>query len=219
MAALGWAAPPITRGARTRMVPPHMCTSAKGKLYGRCEPWAPEKATLLEVINVIGRFRDSAVWAERKEFAVVADAKETTADQAATADRADFAKRLNQVERVAFIQNVPSLPFTDEALAAAVGRRVDEFESMPVLPDHMAVVFDSIAQSKSSVVSREDADERIARWRTADGRFDDAAFGAGLQKGFGTVIRAYAVLYFLLGCGVAVVGKFLLDAAGASSSL
>eukprot|EP00966_Prymnesium_polylepis_P021123 486025-Prymnesium_polylepis.1 len=87
---------------------------------------------------------------------------------------------------------------------------------MAVEPAHIAVVFDALAESKSSVVNRDDADARLALWRTPDGGFDEEAFGGGLRKGLVTVLRAYVVLYFFVGCGVAVVGRVVLDAIGGS---
>lgn len=73
--------------------------------FGRCEPWAPEKASTLEVINVVGRFRDCSAWVERSEFIVLEDAAASTDSQAATEKRGDFAKKFDQVERLAFVTN------------------------------------------------------------------------------------------------------------------
>ena len=182
----------------------------KTRCFGRCEPWAPEKATLLDVINVVGRFRDSKAWAERTEVAVLEDARVDSKDQAATATRRDYANRMGQAERLAFMTNVPGLPFTDDKMAAAVGKTVDDFASAPVEAAHLAVVFDALAHSKTTLVSRADADARIKSWRAADGSLDADAFEAGLRKGTVAVLAANFVLYFLSSCGIAIVGKIVL---------
>ena len=180
--------------------------------FGRCEPWAPEKATLLEVINVIGRFEDSAAWSTRETYAVVDDKASSTPEQAATESRGEFAKKFDQVERVAFIENVPRLPFTDDVLARSVGKMPEYFAAAEVERAHLMVVFDALAQSKSTLVSKSDADERIASWRAADGSFDASAFEYGLRKGLVAVVAANAVLYGLIAGGVAIVGKVVVDA-------
>ena len=88
----------------------------------------------------------------------------------------------------------------------------DDFAAMPVEPAHLAVVFDALAQSKTTLVERTAADARIAGWRRADGSLDADAFGAGLRRGLLAVLAANAVLYFFVASGVAVVGRVLLDA-------
>jgi hypothetical protein len=103
------------------------------------------------------------------------------------------------------------LPFADAALASSVGQSVDAFAAMPVERAHLAVVFDALAQSKTTLVSREDADARIAAWRTTDGSFAADTFGGGLRRGLLSVLAANAVLYFFVASGVAIVGRVLLD--------
>ena len=201
-----------------RLHPPHLRTApprlGNDPSFGRCEPWAPERATLLEVINIVGRFEDSSEWAKRTEVAVLDDDKASTTAQAATAKRRDFAQKLDQVERLAFVKNVPKLPFTDKRMAAAVGKSVADFASMPVELAHLAVVFDALAHSKTTLVSRSDADERIKSWRREDdGSLDAEAFGGGLRKGFLAVLAANFVLCFFLTTGVAIVGRVIYDAA------
>jgi len=197
---------------------PTRLSAAIGRSFGRCEPWSPDRATLLEVINVVGRFRDSSAWSDRTQFAVLDDASASTSDQAATAKRREFADKMSQVERLAFVENVPRLPFEDESLAEAAGLSVDDFTAMSVEPAHLAVVFDALANSKTTLVSRAEADERIASWRRADGSLDADAFSAGLRKGAVAVLAANAVLYFFLTAGVAVVARVVLGAAGGGGS-
>jgi len=199
-------------GLRRRAALPRMLSDAD-RTFGRCEFWAAEKATALQVVNVLGRFGDSAAWAERTDFATLEDDSADTTDQAATEKRNAFAKRFDQVERVAFMRNVPSLPFIDERLASDVGASVESFAAMPVEPAHLAVVFDALAHSKTTLVKRSDADERIASWRASDGGFDADAFGSGLRTGLVSVLAANAVLYFFVASGVAVVARVGLDIA------
>ena len=198
--------------------PARLSAAALGRTFGRCEPWSPDTATLLEVINVVGRFQDSSLWSDRTQFAVLDDASSSTANQAATAKRREFADKMLQVERLAFVENVPQLPFEDESLAAAAGLSVDDFAAMSIEPAHLTVVFDALANSKTTLVTRADADERIASWRRADGSLDADAFGAGLRKGLLAVLAANAVLYFFLTAGVAVVARVVLGAAGGAGS-
>ena len=204
-------------GCPTRPALRHRRTAVRlsaDQSFGRCEPWAPERATLLEVVNVVGRFEDSSAWAERTEVVVLEDDKVSSTEQAATAKRRAMAQKNDQVEKLAFVTNVPGLPFTDERMAAAVGRSVADFASMPVEPATLAVVFDALAHSKTTLVSRSDADERIKSWRRVDdGSLDADAFGAGLRKGLLAVLAANFVLYFFIASGVAIVGKVVFNAA------
>ena len=165
-------------------------------------PWASERATARQIVGVVGRFTDSASWRDRSSFATVDDASADTPLQAETENRYAVAKKLGQVERVAFLQNVPKLSFEDERLAASVGATVDDFASGDSVDEAtMQIVFDALAQSKTSLLKQDDADARIAAWRGADGGFDADAFGAG------AVIAANAVLYFFLISGAFIVFK------------
>ena len=146
----------------------------------------------------------------------VDDERVSSPDQSRTAKRRAFADKFGQVERVAFEANVPGLPFVDAPLAASVGMGVDDFALMAGEPAHLAVVFDALAHSKTTLVSREEAEARIASWRADDGGLDADAFGKGLRKGLLAVLAANAVLYFFVASGVAVVCRVFLDvAAGA----
>lgn len=108
------------------------------------------------------------------------------------------------------------MPFQDAALAASVGKSVSDFDTPPTR-EHLLVVFDAIAQSKSSLCKRTDADERINTWRAADGSFDEEGFGKCLQAGSVSVLAANFVLYFLISCGAAIVGRVALDVATGSA--
>lgn len=176
------------------------------RTFGRCEPWASERATARQIVGVVGRFTDSASWRDRSSFATVDDASADTPLQAETENRYAVAKKLGQVERVAFLQNVPTLPFVDERLAASVGATADDFDEA-IDEATMQIVFDALARSKTSLVKQDDADARIAAWRGADGGFDADAFGDGLRQGAGAVIAANAVLYFFLISGAFIVFK------------
>ena len=90
--------------------------------------------------------------------------------------------------------------------------------AMTVEPAHLAVVFDSLARSKTTLVDRSQADERIASWRRDDGSFDVDAFSSGLRKGSVAVLAANAVLYFFLTAGAAVVARVVLGAASGGGS-
>ena len=193
-------------GPRTPLAPRMMADPSR--TFGRCEPWASERATARQIVGVVGRFADSASWRDRSSFATVDDASADTPLQAETENRYAVAKKLGQVERVAFLQNVRKLRFDDQRLAASVGATVDDFASGDSVDEAtMQIVFDALAQSKTSLVKQDDADARIAAWRGADGGFDDDAFGAGLRQGAGAVIAANAVLYFFLISGAFIVFK------------
>ena len=190
-------------GPRTPLAPRMMADPSR--TFGRCEPWASERATARQIVGVVGRFTDSASWRDRSSFATVDDASADTPLQAETENRYAVAKKLGQVERVAFLQNVPTLRFDDERLAASVGATVDDFATIDEAT--MQIVFDALARSKTSLVKQDDADARIAAWRGADGGFDADAFGDGLRQGAGAVIAANAVLYFFLISGAFIVFK------------
>ena len=110
------------------------------KVYRRAEPWDSRTATLLEVVNVVGRFEDCESWSQRKQFSEPIVDK-SAEDAAGTEKRAEFAKRHSQAERRAFKENVATLPFTNTALAASVGKTVDDFAALPSEASLM-VVFD-----------------------------------------------------------------------------
>ena len=63
------------------------------KVYRRAEFWEPESTTLLEIVNVLGRWQKADQWADRTEFAVVESARAENMRQGASVERFDYAKR------------------------------------------------------------------------------------------------------------------------------
>mmetsp|Transcript_23071 Transcript_23071/g.72504 ORF Transcript_23071/g.72504 Transcript_23071/m.72504 type:complete len:167 (-) Transcript_23071:694-1194(-) len=152
------------------------------KRFKRAEFWEAGDASLLELINVIGRWESCSEWLERTRFAVVEDARKENMVQGASVERYDYARRNGLVERLAMVQNVPQLPFRDERLAAWAGKSVREMNAMPVSRAAVEIVFDSLTQSKSSLVPEKVMDERRARLIGADGGFDEGGFLSGMVK-------------------------------------
>ena len=63
---------------------------------------------------------------------------------------------------VALLQNINALPFTNERLAASVGKSAAEFNAAPVSEAAVNVVFDALAESKNGLVAYAVIDERRA---------------------------------------------------------
>jgi len=187
------------------------------KTFRRAEFWSSDTATLYDVLNVVGRWETASEWSERTEFAEGVSQKDDTEAQAATAQRAETAKRLGTVERVAFQQNIPKLAFTNEALAASVGKSVDDFATPPSL-EAINLVYDALAQSKSSLVPPAVADERRSAWTTASGEFDAGAFQGGLAKGQALVLWAQLTLYFFYSVGALTALRVVTDVAGGKTN-
>ena len=74
------------------------------KVYRRAEFWEKDSTTLLEIVNVLGRWQKAEQWCERTEFAVVESACRENMRQGASVERFDYAKRNGYVERVALVQ-------------------------------------------------------------------------------------------------------------------
>jgi len=53
---------------------------------------------------------------------------------------------------VALLQNINALPFTNERLAASVGKSAAEFDAAPLTDAAVNVVFDALAESKNGLV-------------------------------------------------------------------
>lgn len=184
------------------------------KVYRRAEFWEPETATLLEVVNVLGRWQTASEWAERTQFSVIESAREENMAQAGSVERHDYARRNGLVERLALEQNIASLPFTDERLAASMGKTVAEMDAMAVSKTAASIVFDAAAQSKSSMVPEKAIDSRRAGWMAADGSLDEGKFLVGMTQSR----IAVTVGFFLLGkgqlYGYVLAGRIILDATG-----
>jgi len=178
----------------------------------RAEFWGNQTATLLEVINVVGRFESVDEFKVRTQFTVVENARIEDETQSETQNRYEMAQRMGCVERVALKQNVPNLPFTNERLAASLGMTCDDFNALPVTTAAANVVFDALVESKSSLLQYALADKRRAAWINDDGSFNEAAFRIGQSKARGVVIFSW----FLFGKGnfvwVLLAVQFLHDA-------
>ena len=122
------------------------------KVYRRAEFWEEETCTLLDIVNVLGRWDKCSEWSERTEFSVVEAARVENMAQGASVERFEYAKRNGYVERVAMVQNVPKLPFKNAELAAWAGKTVEEMDAMAVNSVATSIVFDALAQSKSGLV-------------------------------------------------------------------
>ena len=119
-----------------------------------------------------------------------------TEAQGGTRKRYEMAQNLGQVERIALVQNCAKLPFRDEALAASCGLTVADMNELPVNNIAVNVVFDALAQSKSSLVTPEALNERRAAF-VVDGALNEGALTAGLIKSRCLVILSW----FLFGKG------------------
>lgn len=166
---------------------------AASKTFRRAEFWDQGSATLLDIVNVLGRWEDAEEWKERSEFAIVDKPSEFTKDQAATEKRYQMANRLGYAERVALQMNVPELPFRDSALAASVGLSVEDFAELPINPVAVNVVFDALSESKSSLLKPEVITQRRAGFFNAEGGISELAFSAGLIKARTAVIISWFV--------------------------
>ena len=200
--------------ASRRAAAPMMSAVDVDKVYRRAEFWEDETATLLDIVNVLGRWEQANEWSDRTKFAVVDSLRTENMAQGASVERFDYAKRNGYVERVALVQNAPELPFRDERLAAWVGKTVEEMNSLPVSKVATSIVYDALAQSKSSLLPEKAVNERRAKWIASDGGLDEGAFMSGMIKSR----IAVCVGFFLLGkgqlYGYVLVGRVVLDTTG-----
>jgi len=203
------------RPALPRAPTPAMSVADAGKTFRPAQFWEDETATLLDIANVMGRWESSSEWTERSEFSVVQVTRDENMAQAASLERFEYAQRNKLAERVALLQNVPKLPFTNEKLAASFGKSVEEMNAMPVSQAAMGIVYDALAESKSSLVPQKTIDARRDRWMAAEGGLDEGALAAGLYKSR----LAVTVGFILLGkgqlYGAVVVARVVLDVTGA----
>lgn len=191
----------------------------EGPIFRRAEFWDNRTATKVEVLNVLGRFESASQWAERTFFVTVPPGieKKEVEDNSWTRQRFEMAQRMKVVERAALIQRLvfdeaATLPFTNEKLAASVGRSVADFNALPVSRAAVDVVYDALAESKASLIPPEKIDERRAGMLDADGTFNELAFRTGLYKSRSIVIASW----FMFGKGnfvwILVFVQFLHDA-------
>jgi len=179
--------------------------------FRRAEFWSNQTATLLEVINVLGRFETCAEWKDRTIFSVVENTRQENEAQGETRERHDMALRMGCCERVALYQNLPSLPFTNAKLAESVGMTVEDFAGLEVTKAACNVVYDALAESRSGLIPYATIDQRRKALLDESGAFNEVAFRAGLYKSRALIIFAW----FLFGKGnfvwVLVTVKFLHD--------
>ncbi len=167
------------------------------KVFKRAEFWDGGDATILDIINVLGRFEEASQFGTRTEFAEVKNYRLEDEAQGATLQRYEMAQRMKVVERIALLQNCPKMPFTNAPLAASVGKSVDEFNAMKVSPDAVQLVFDVLSQSKSGLIPPDVVNTRRAGLTNADGSFNEGAFSFALYKARALVI----VSWFFFGKG------------------
>ena len=194
---------------------PTMSVIDTAKTFRSAQFWEDETASVLDIVNVLGRWKSSSEWAERTEFSVVQVTRNENLAQSATLERYAMAQRLGAAERCAMLQNVPKLPFTDDKLAAFVGRSVEEMNAMPVNAAAVGIVYDSFAESKSGIIPQKTIDERVQRWRTADGGLDIGAMTAGLYKSRVAVTSGFILLGKGQLYGIVIVVRVFLDVTGA----
>lgn len=167
------------------------------KVFKRAEFWDGGDATILDIINVLGRFEEASQFGTRTEFAEVKNYRLEDEAQGATLQRYEMAQRMKVVERIALLQNCPKMPFTNAPLAASVGKSVDDFNAMRVSPDAVQLVFDVLSQSKSGLIPPDVINSRRAGLTNADGSFNEGAFSFALYKARALVI----VSWFFFGKG------------------
>jgi len=198
-------------GAAPTLPPKFAASPLASKVWRRAEFWdGCGPTTLLDIANVLGRWETCDEWSTRTEFTEVENASEMTEAQGGTRKRYEMAQNLGQVERIALVQNCAKLPFRDEALAASCGLTVADMNELPVNNIAVNVVFDALAQSKSSLVTPEALNERRAAF-VVDGALNEGALTAGLIKSRCLVILSW----FLFGkgnfFGFLIVAKIVSD--------
>jgi len=152
--------------------------------WRRAAFWENETATLLEVVNVLGRFETCNEWTERLMFVSESDlnAKDEDDRQALTKKRGEMAKRMGCGERAALFQNVPTMPFRNPALAKSVGLAVEDFERLPVTRSACNILYDGLAESRSTLIPYKVLDARRNAMINPDGTFNQVGFRLGWSK-------------------------------------
>ena len=158
-----------------------------------------ETVTEREVVNVIGRWKETSQWNDigvavqldkmvaagvrSKSQGTFSDRPTEVVDQQRTPERRKMLRKMGQVQRFLFVENVPTLPFKDAALARSVGASVRELNSEPLNPLALEVVFDALTQSKSSFANQTAANARRTSYQNKDGSFNAAALTSDLAAG------------------------------------
>jgi len=161
------------------------CSQASMKdIWRRAAFWENETSTLLEVVNVLGRFQSCSEWSERTVFDEWAETNARAEDprQALTLKRHEMAKRMGCAERAALFQNVGTRPFTDAAMAASIGLTVEDFERLPVTKSACNILYDALAESRSTLIPYAVIDARRKAMSNADGSFNEGGFRVGWSK-------------------------------------
>lgn len=206
--------PIITRGESKNADLP--AWAEEGVVFKRAEFWDNRTATIFEILNVLGRVDATETFGERDFFIDVPPelARKEVEDNSWTRKRYDMAQRMGMVERVALQINGPSLPFTNEKLAASVGRTVEDFNAMPVSGAAIDIVFDALVESKSGLITPKELSSRRDGILNVDGdgSFNELKFRLGLYKSRGIIIASW----FMFGKGnfvwILVFVQFLHDA-------
>ena len=202
----------------TRAAPDLLNVAAASKTFRRAEFWSPGSASLLDVVNVLGRWETVDEWKDRTIFSVP-ESRDNSILNGATEERFRMAQKLGVVERVALLQNVKDLPFKNAALAKSLGLDVADFETLAINADAVNIVYDALAQSKASMLPPETISKRRARFFMDDGGIDELAFSLGLfQARFAVIIS-----WFVYGkgniAGLLVLLKVVSDVTGLGSDL
>jgi len=170
-------------------------SAAMATTWRRAAFWEPGKASLLEIVNVLGRFDSCSEWITRTEFVELEKSEERAEDErnALTYKRHEMALRMKCGERAALWQNAPTMPFRNEALAASVGLTVEDFQDLPVSKDACEVLYDALAESRSTLIPYTVLDSRI-KAMVGSGAFDETAFRFGHAKS--TIIFIIGLFFF-----------------------
>ena len=168
------------------------------EVWRRAAFWENETATLLEIVNVLGRYESCSEWTPRSLFVDLDELNVTSRAedqrQALTRERHAMALRLKCGERAALWQNVPNFPFTNAALAKSVGLTVEDFERLPVTRAACEVLYDGLAESRSTLIPYGVLDARRDAM-IAEGGFNKGGFAVGWSKS----CVLFIVGFFLLG--------------------
>lgn len=171
-----------------------------------------DSVTEREIANVLGRWKDTAEWNDigaavdldrmiaagersKNSSQSFADRSSKTVDQERTPERRKMLSKMGQVQRFLFVDNVPTLPFQDAALASSVGASAAELNAEPVRPLALQIVFDGLTASKSSFANATEANARRASYQLPDGGLDAAALQADLAKARLNIFAFASVFY------------------------
>jgi len=152
--------------------------------WRRAAFWENETASLLEIVNVLGRFESCTEWRDRTIFVPQEEINVRKEDerQSLTEGRHEMAMRMKCGERAALYQNLPNMPFKNAALASAIGLTVEDFQSLPVTRAPCEILYDAFAESRSTLIPYKVIDDRCKAMVNPDGTFNEVAFRVGWSK-------------------------------------